>query len=337
MKRGRPRPSIQDIADATGVSITTVSHALNGKGRVQAETRERVLRVADELGYTANVHAQRLATGRNRMLALQVSGSGKRMLASDSSYYVDVLDSAAAAALDAGYTPVIVPARLPERAVEALAVEGAIVIDPRGDEPLLRVVRDRGGLAVTAGRVLRDGEGWGSVDNDHRRLTRDALDHLLERGYRRPALLTGTAARSFAADAAAEYRAWAAEHGLPPIVVTVRAAPSASAAFAAAGKLLDRPDRPDAVYASFDVFALGVLRAAAARGLRVPKDVGIVATVDGEGLRGAVPPVSAFDLHPSRIGKQTVATLVRMLEQDAPAEAVVVPAQLRPRESTERG
>lgn len=174
------------------------------------------------------------------MLALQVSGSGKRMLVSDSTYYIDVLNSAAAAAINAGYTPVIVPSRLGEGDVETLSVDGALVIDPRGDEPLLRTVRARGGRAVTAGRVLQDGDDCGSVDNDHFRLTRDALDHLVASGYTRPALLTGTYAQSFAADAAAEYRRWAAERELAPIVVSVRAAPSAAAAFNAATALLSR-------------------------------------------------------------------------------------------------
>lgn len=336
MKRARSHPSIHDIAAAAGVSITTVSHALNGKGRVQPATRERVLAIARELGYTANVHAQRLATGRNMMLALQVSGSGKRMLVSDSTYYIDVLNSAAAAAINLGYTPVIVPSRLGEGDVETLSVDGALVVDPRGDEPLLRTVRARGGRAVTAGRVLQDGDDCGSVDNDHFRLTRDALDHLVASGYTRPALLTGTYAQSFAADAAAEYRRWAAERGLAPIVVSVRAAPSAAAAFNAATALLSRPDRPDAVYASFDVFALGVLRAAATLGLRVPQDVGIVATVDGDALRGAFPPITAFDLHPERIGAKAIGLLTEMLEQGADARAVVVPAKLRERESTRR-
>src|ERR1700744_3207119 len=105
----RRRPSIHDIARGAGVSITTVSHSLNGRGRVQPETRRRVLRTAKRLGYTANAHARRLATGKNMTLALQVAGFGEEALIPDSAYYIQVLNDASAAALALGYTPMLVP------------------------------------------------------------------------------------------------------------------------------------------------------------------------------------------------------------------------------------
>ena len=70
---GRRRVGIKDVAEAAGVSITTVSHALSGKGRLTDETRERVRRIATELGYTPHPVAQDLASGRTGMIATVVS------------------------------------------------------------------------------------------------------------------------------------------------------------------------------------------------------------------------------------------------------------------------
>ena len=66
------RPTIRDVAKAAGVSVTTVSHALNGKGRVDPETRALVGRVVRQLGYRANRHAQVLRSGRTGALALML-------------------------------------------------------------------------------------------------------------------------------------------------------------------------------------------------------------------------------------------------------------------------
>src|SRR4051794_9708737 len=74
MERTRvQRPDIKDAARAAGVSVTTVSHALNGKGRISATTRKRVKRLADSLGYRPNNTARNLVGGRTGLFGLALS------------------------------------------------------------------------------------------------------------------------------------------------------------------------------------------------------------------------------------------------------------------------
>lgn len=68
-----PRVTISDVARQAGVSVTTVSHALNGRGQVDPATRQKVEEVARELGYTPNRHAQKLRGGGSNMIALMSS------------------------------------------------------------------------------------------------------------------------------------------------------------------------------------------------------------------------------------------------------------------------
>lgn len=337
-KRPPPRRvSIRDIAGAAGVSVTTVSHALNGKGRVLPDTRARILALAEELGYTANPHAQRLATGRHMTFAVQISGVGRKALVTDSAYFVDVLNSVSATALDHGYTAVLAAPDMGARDIESFAVDGAIVIDPTGAEPLLNALAARGAPVVTTGRVLRDDIALGSVDNDLRKAATRVLDHFLEAGYERPAILTGPLTRSYAADTLAAYEEWTAAHGIEPISVTARAGMSAAAAISAAEALLSHEPRPDAVYAMLDVLALATLHAARQRGLSVPAELGIAGAVDSDGLRWADPPLTALNLHPARIGREAVELLTAVLADPAQARrAVTVPTRLIPRASTAR-
>ena len=109
-------PNIYDIAREAGVSITTVSHAFTGRGRVAPLTRERILQVAAAIGYTANPHAQNLASGRSRTLAIQVAGFTARqtsgVLLPDAAYYMDLLNGAASAAAESDYAIMLTPLRL---------------------------------------------------------------------------------------------------------------------------------------------------------------------------------------------------------------------------------
>ncbi|WP_320669136.1 LacI family DNA-binding transcriptional regulator [Patulibacter defluvii] len=329
-------PTVADIAARSGVSKATVSHALNGSGRVNPNTRERVLQVAAELGYSANVHARNLATGRHMTVALQVSGPAGRLLVPDSAYYIEVLNSAAATALARGYVPMLTPTSISAPAADALAVDGALIIDPGRNDVLFSTLRARGRRVVTTGRPMQAAGDASWVDNDHVTLTRLVLDHFVASGYERPALLTTSSSHSYAQDLVRGYRAWIAEHDTPELLVQMRGTPTAERAIAGAADLLSRRPRPDAIYATFDIFALGALRAATAAGLRVPEDLGIASTVDSEAMRSVAPTITACRLHSTRIGQLAMDLLADELEGAQAPRRVLVPAEIAARASTAR-
>ncbi len=333
----RPRPSIHDVAREAGVSITTVSHALNGRGRVLPETRERIRQLAAELGYTANVHAQRLATGIHKTIALQVSGYGPDIVGVDSAYYIDLLNSASATALELGYMPILTPPDVTRRFTQ-LPADGAVIIDPTGDEPLLEKITESGGMVVTAGRPMSHQTavaGW--VDNDLPTLTIEVMDHLAEMGYERPALVTGGRERSYAADTISAYEQWMNGRGKEPVVEVVRANPTAEVVVDVVEEMLARSPRPDSIYASFDVFALGALKVAKSNGLDVTRDLGIVATVDSPAMRGSSPTLTALQNRPVKIGQRAIQILIGLLNGEIePPASDVIPAELQIRESTAR-
>src|SRR5215217_2721655 len=93
------RPTIRDVASAVGVSVTTVSHALNDKGRVDASTRERIRMTADRLGYRPDRTALRLRSGRNGTLALLLPSVELGAL----EYYLQLAGAATRAAFAAGH------------------------------------------------------------------------------------------------------------------------------------------------------------------------------------------------------------------------------------------
>jgi DNA-binding LacI/PurR family transcriptional regulator len=332
-------PNIRDVAEAAGVSVTTVSHALSGRGRVAAATRERVLRIAEDVGYTANAHAQRLVSGRSRTLAIQVAGftdEGNPQLMPDAAFFLDVLNGAAAAAAAREYDLVLAPYDLDPRRTQSLAIDGAIVVDPHGDELLLRLLPERGIPVVTTGRPTRGAVRFPWIDNDHAALAVRALDHFLEMGYTRPAVMATTPSRSYVADILEAYTGWSSEHGVKPIVVELEEPPTERAAARAAQRLLARAKPPDAVYATYDRLALGVLRQAQKLGLAVPQDIGVASAVDGDTLHWVEPHITAATLNPRLIGSQAVEVLIDLAEGRPVAPGAMVPGRIDVRRSTQR-
>ena len=191
MTNDRTRPaSIHEVARRAGVSITTVSHALSGKGRLNAKTRERVQIAARELGYRANALAQGLASGWRGLLALQVSGAeGPPLMVSDIQYFADLMNAATLTALAHGYWLVLAPPSAHTEAWNQLQPDGAVIVDPTVADPLVQMLRGQNVPFVTTGRSPSDAGDTYWVDNDHVKGTRTMLDHLEQAGARRIALL----------------------------------------------------------------------------------------------------------------------------------------------------
>ena len=99
----RRHVGIRDVAQAAGVSITTVSHALNGKGSVSDGTQRRVREVADRLGYRPDPRGRQLASGRTGLIAITVSmPDGVRARVEEFAHNAALIDSATASAIARG-------------------------------------------------------------------------------------------------------------------------------------------------------------------------------------------------------------------------------------------
>jgi DNA-binding LacI/PurR family transcriptional regulator len=329
--------TIRDVAAAAGVSLTTVSHVLSNQGRIGEKTRQRVLDVASELGYRANVHAQQLVTNRSRTIAIQVapfdSTSKSSMLIPNSEYFLEVLNGASDEADRNGYALVLTPPGVGPTTISAFAVDGAIIVDPHGDEGLLSPQWTASHPVVTAGRTTGSRHSY-VVDNDHRGAAINAFEHMWEQGYRRPAAMITDRARSYTRDVVDGYEEWAKKRGVPYQAVETGSDKSAKAALR---QLLDGPHPPDAIYAGSEDIALDVLHEAARLGVRIPEDLGLCSCVDSSTFNLTTPEVSGLFCNPRTIGGQAVSLLIGLIDGDEPAEqTIMVPTELNIRRSTLR-
>lgn len=333
----RRRPTIADVANAAGVSRTTVSHALNGLGKVDPRTRERVKEVARELGYRPSLRAQRLRRGQAQAIAIAssmpmaIAGGPARL-----GFYMEVAAAAAERALTKGYALVLVPPVESGSGLESVDIDGAIVVEPARDDTVVAELAARGLPYVTLGRQP-GAAGVPGVDLHAGRVVELLLDHLRDQGARRPALLIGAGERQSYVEVRAVYERVAAAQGWPPMVATAGEADGEQAGYDACAALLAEHPDLDAICAMVDTFAVGAVRAVADSGRSVPADVMVVTRYDGIRARTCDPPLTAVNLHLDVAADAAVELLLGTL---AGADTAVVvdapPPEVVPRESSLR-
>src|SRR5262245_9683227 len=215
------RISIKDVAREAGVSVTTVSHALNDKGRLNPDTRARVREVAERLGYRPNPAARSLVSGRTGLIAVVPSlPKEPQMSFGDFGYFTELIVSATEVAVSKDWALVVAPPSSSDFVWERVPLDGVIVIEPIKDDPALPALRERRIPFVT---ISADPNAPGAdavVACEDRECTAQVLDHLAERGGRRVALLTVPPITSFLADTADAYAAWCAGNDREPVVET---------------------------------------------------------------------------------------------------------------------
>src|SRR5215212_10277013 len=223
--------TIRDVARQAGVSLSTVSQVLNGRpGYASATTRDRVLEVARELGYRPNALARGLVTSRTGTLGVVITDITR-------TFFTQVVGS-----------------------VEQSA------------DHILQVTR-MGVPLVVINRALRT-PGLHQIAWDDVEIGQRATEHLIGLGHRRIAHVSGSIhppVRRSAADRLSGYQAALTAAGIPvePALI-VEGRYEYQPAFAACGRLFDRPNPPTAVFAASDSMAVAIVNALHRRGMRVP-------------------------------------------------------------------
>lgn len=305
------RATIADVAREAGVSRTTVSHALNGLGKVSQQTREAVKEVADRLNYRPSVRARGLRSGRSQALALLSSmPSAVSAGPSQLGFFTELAMGCARTALLSGYVFVLAPPEGDSNPVDRLDIDGAILLEPTANDPIAAALSDRGIPFVTI-----DGPGsQRSVDLHHSETAKLLMAHLLASGAKQPALVVGTSVRGSQMAARTQYLAAAEREGFTPIIAEADEGEGEDAGFRASKTLLADHPETDALFIPIDTFATGAVRAGTQAGRTIGTDLLIATRYDGLRARTSVPPLTAVHLGLDEISSQAVERLVAILD-----------------------
>lgn len=324
------RPSMTDVARASGVSYQTVSRVINDHERVRPETRARVLAAVEALGYHPNSAARDLVTGR---------GSTVAVVASNTSLYgyARTLEGIEDAAWAAGYTVNIAVLQSADRSDRADAVERLLSQPLAGliaftQDDLARAAVERVPARVPVVTVFGTGAGGrGHALIDEEGGARAATRYLLELGHR---TVHHVAVPPFSPSG--RLLGWRTALALagapepPPIPVTWE--PSSGYEV---GRALAQRRGATAVLAVNDDVATGIIRALIDSGRDVPGDVSVIGFDDTPLARYTRPSLTTVSQDFVELGRRTFRLLHAQLETgDRPAGPAVLPTRLLIREST---
>ena len=305
--RGK-RPTIRDVAALAGVSHQTVSRVINGVDNVRPQTRARVLKTIDEVRYVPSPLARGLSANRTHcigMVTTDVSDhsfaeavAGAEKEARRRGFYLMVASvEDAAEEDDSGYLRLFLERR----------IEGLILARAHGASEELLAASAKGIPIVTIGPQVGD---HNAVDVDNVGAAREAVSHLLGRGHRSIAMVTGPADWLAVHSRIAGYRAAHEEWGAEPAADVIEHALdwSPTSGQAATARLLARRVPFSALFAHSDLLALGAIRELRAHGLDVPGDVSVVGYDDIDVAAFFDPPLTTV-----RQPMQTVGALAASL------------------------
>jgi DNA-binding LacI/PurR family transcriptional regulator len=336
--------TMSDIAKQAGVSRATASLVLNGRdadARISASTRQRVLAVAEQMGYRRNELARAVVTGRNFVLGLVERQGGLEQKAR-------IVGGALQAAEARGYQIKVWSypdpekmAELSKRCVEQ-RLAGLMVIRPAysTDEIHKELLRYQMPMVLVDDGLA---EPWAiNIGSDDRQGVRQAMEHLIGLGHRRIACITGTPVDSLSTVREQSYREIMAQHGFP--------VPDGDVSYN--GWSLDATEecvtrlfsgglpRPTALFvATGDPHAGVALRTLRALGLRVPTDVSVVGYADLTLAQIVDPPLTTVSQPFADMGSVAVEVLLSLIAGDplpmtGGVAGRLLPTQLVVRKST---
>lgn len=324
--------TIKDIARETGKSITTVSRALNDYDDVSLETKLLVRRVAEEMGYTPNLWAQRLQKQRTETVGLILPTMGPRL---GDPFFGQLIAGVGDKAGEYGYDLLV--STLPpgeneveiyKKKVQSRQLDGVIVVRTRRHDARIEYLRTADIPFVVFGRT--EGElDYPYVDEDGAAGMRAIVEHLIRAGHRRIACIAPPEELMFAKYRMQGVHEALAQHGLELDPMLLRRGDlTQRGGFVEAQALLALPQPPTAIVACNDLMAFGAISAAQQQGLVVGRDIAITGFDDTPWAEHSHPPLTTVHQPIYEIGNMLCDMLIRITQGQTLEQRQIV---LKPR------
>lgn len=331
--------TIKDIAKAAGVSVTTVSRALNGYSDVSERTRIKIKEIADQLSYSPNALARSLVLKHTKTIGLLVSGisrqgakdnivfevlTGINEYCGEVEYDIVLFNTSSTQQKQKTYTQLC-----RERRVDGVIIQGI-----KNDDPYLMEVVESDIPCVLVDIPIED-ESVGYVSTNNKEGAKEAIQHLVELGHKHIAMVNGHDRAIVSQERLEGYRQGLEGSNIPfdPSIVVNGGFSEVLAEEAATTLLNDQPNL-SAIFCASDLMAMGVMRAAKKLNRSIPEDLSIIG-YDNIILSGYVTPaLTTVSQDMFQMGYSSAELLIDILEGGNLSRHKIIPHELVIREST---
>ena len=335
-ERRAERITIRDIAERAGVSKGAVSYALNGRPGVSSDTRDRILAIADELGWYPNRAARALSAARADACGLVLARPAKTIAIEP--FFMEFI---AGVESELAARSIALTIQLVRNVREEIAVyqrwwgehrvDGVLMVDLRVDDPRVEEVMRLGLPAVVIGGPLESGT-LPSVWHDEASVVTEAIRYLAALGHTRVAHVSGVADFVHTRQRTAAFLQTVEELGLEGEVLETDY--SAESGARATRKLLSSPTPPSAILFDSDLLAVTGLGVVLQMGFSVPDDVSIIGWDDSLISQVVHPPLTAITRDITAYGIAATRRLLEAIEGEGEGDVQTTRGELTTRGST---
>jgi LacI family transcriptional regulator len=326
--------TLAEIAQLAEVSVSTVSRALsNSNYPLKEETRQRILNLAEEMGYKPNLVARSLQTNRSHLVGVIVDRMQNPFSATTVQGIQDGLRNA-------GYSISIAYSNRDQSlAIQAInsfysrQADGIVILNSwlhTYNDPIL-AMQNRPFVFVNRvfGVCMQNCVGPGD-----RYGARIATQHLVDLGHRRIGFINGTEDWIEAQNRLSGYQDVLLSHGLPVDKALIRQGDwGVDSGYQAARELLALAERPTAIFAANDIMALGAIYAIQDAGLRIPGDIALIGYDDRDFAAWIRPALTTVRMPSFEMGQAAARLLLQQFAGEKLEDATQIPGQLIIRES----
>jgi len=326
--------TIRDIAKQAKVARSTVSRALNNKGRLSTATRDKICQLARELGYHPNMNAKGLAINKTGNIGIVINKRHRSLPESFYDFYGTIILGVEEAIEKQGYHLIFsttdggpsVPRCVEERRVDGLILMGCDI-----SEELITLLEDNGMPLVLVDNHV---DGVDSVAIDNTGGAYKAVEYLINLGHRKIGFIAERLNDLSFKERFKGYKLALKEHGLEynaDLVAEGLTPPDHG--YVAMKKLL-KQGTPPAIFAANDSTAAGAIKAIKEKGLRVPTDIAVIGFDDGPTALHTVPPLTSIRVFREKMASIAAKRLIELIENsDQPPIQLKLPTELVVRNS----
>lgn len=336
--------TIRDVAALANVSVSTVSRVLNNSAPVSTAKKKRIKKAIEILGYQPNIIAQSLVSKRLKNIAVVLTRSPYDAFVSP--YYSIMMSGLGNVLESSGYELLLVFAKDEDTEIQkclslisAGTIQGIIVLGSRVYDRLINKLIEVNFPFVLIGRVHPDSipknAGLHYVNTDNLGDSYKAVEYLIQNGHTRIGLIHSPLKYMVNQDRHDGYVSALRDAGVPiNYHYIVDGGYSVEDATAAAGRLLDMPQRPTAVFCTDDVKAAVVVHQASRRGLSVPADLSVIGHNNYEHSLLSLPPLTTVSIPMVETAERAAKIILKVIKEPGlPYQKEILPSNLVIRES----
>lgn len=325
--------SIKEVAKHCGVSVSTVSKALNGYSDIGEDTKEKVIKIAEELGYFPNSVARALKTNKSYNVGVLFNDDTQSGLAHE--YFAAILESFKVGVEKKGYDVTFINNNIGDKKVSYInhckyrSLEGVFIASLYFDAIDVIQLANSDIPVVTIDHKFNSKS---AVFSDNISGIRDLVNYIYSMGHRRIAFIHGQSTSVTQNRLISFYRTLE-EYGvsIPDEYVREGAYHDARVTANITGQLLDLPTRPTCIIFPDDFSAVGGINAIHERGLNIPRDISVVG-YDGIILsRVLSPKLTTYKQDTKMLGQKAAEQLIKLIEKPKTTfpETIVVKGELQ--------